>query len=262
MARMQVAVNGRRLKEGPYTTLMRPARLHPGKSLLLGPGVRGAQPGEEQELQLQLVNELDENLTTCSTSGEDVVGVVAQAKCASLRADACRARPDCEWLPVEGAVGAGVCNTLRQRELVEIFLEPIKSPDEALHGSGAAAAADAPKQAEQGQALASAQAGVGHSEIAAADEERKAGVVRSCDRGTYTLSYSMAEPGRYRLFVKVAGLNLGCCLALPRAPCPVPRAPCPVPRAPCGALRPRSVCRLNAASACSGSHLWRPPLRS
>jgi hypothetical protein len=206
-----VSVNGRRLKEGPYTTLMRPARLDPARSLLLGPGVRGAQPGEEQVLQLQLVNELDENLTTCSSSGEDVVGVVAEAKCGALRAEACRARADCEWLAVEGAVGAGVCNTLRQRELVEIYLKPIKSAEETSSGgaaeTGAAQTAGQPPQ--PGQASESPQAGANVEDSEGAGEEKKAGVVRSCDHGTYTLSYSMAEAGRYSLHVKVAGLNAG-----------------------------------------------------
>ena len=81
---LEVAVNGRRLKEGPYTTLMRPARLDPGKSLLVGPGVHGAQPGEEQVLLLQLVNELDENMTTCGASSAQVVGVKATTLCADL----------------------------------------------------------------------------------------------------------------------------------------------------------------------------------
>jgi hypothetical protein len=49
---LEVSVNGRRLKEGPYTTLMRPARLDPAKSLLMGAGMHGAQPGEEQVLLL------------------------------------------------------------------------------------------------------------------------------------------------------------------------------------------------------------------
>ena len=201
----QVAVNGRRLKEGPYTTVMRPARLDPGKSLLLGAGVRGAQPGEEQQLQLQLVNELDENMTTCSTSGEQVVGAVASTKCADLRADACRARADCEWLPVEGAVGAGVCNALHQHELVEIYLEPIVS----VGGGGGALSASQP-QGQLADAAADPASGAATAGVATGSaEEKKAGRVKSCDHGTYTLSYAMPDAGRYLLYVKVAGLDTG-----------------------------------------------------
>ncbi len=32
--------------------------------------------------------------------------------------------------------------------------------------------------------------------------------MKSCDHGTYTLSYSLSEPGRYLLYVKVAGQPL------------------------------------------------------
>ncbi len=194
-------MNGRRLKEGPYTTVMRPARLDPGKSLLLGPGVRGAQPGEEQLLQLQLVNELDENMTTCSTSGEQVVGAAASTKCADLRADACRTRADCEWLPVEGALGAGVCNALHQHELVEIYLEPIVSVD----GAGELSGPQPQGQLAGAAAVPGAAAGV----VVGSAEEKKAGRVKSCDHGTYTLSYAMPDAGRYLLYVKVAGLDTG-----------------------------------------------------
>jgi hypothetical protein len=109
---LEVSVNGRRLKEGPYTTLMRPARLDPAKSLLIGAGMHGAQPGEEQVLLLQLMNELSENMTTCSSSAaQEVVGVAAKTsvKCVTLSADMCKLRADCEWIPVDGAVGVCVC---------------------------------------------------------------------------------------------------------------------------------------------------------
>jgi len=46
--------------------------------------VHGAQPGEEQVLLLQLVNELDENMTTCGASSAQVVGVKATTHCADL----------------------------------------------------------------------------------------------------------------------------------------------------------------------------------
>ena len=216
-------MNGRRLKEGPYTTVMRPARLDPGKSLLLGPGVRGAQPGEEQVLLLQLVNELDENMTTCSSSlaGEQVVGVAASTKCADLPADACRARADCEWLAVDGALGAGVCNALRQHDLVEIYLEPIVSVD----GGGGSASLphgelpDAAAVPAVGAAAASS--GAVSSVATGSAEEKKAGRVKSCDHGTYTLSYAMPDAGRYLLYVKVAGLDSG---APPRARVSVARS--------------------------------------
>jgi len=208
---LEVSVNGRRLKEGPYTTLMRPARLDPAKSVLLGQGVRGASPGEEEVLLLQLVNELSENMTTCSTSGEQVVGTTVEIGCSALRADACQTRSDCEWLPVDAAVGAGVCNTVRQRELVEIFLEPIVSVEE---DSGVVSTSEPSLDTLPQLVPAASGAGVSGSvpesaEVTSGEQEKRAGTVKSCDHGTYTLSYTMADAGRYRLFVKVAGQNSG-----------------------------------------------------
>ena len=227
-ARAQVSVNGRRLKEGPYTTLMRPARLDPAKSVLLGQGVRGASPGEEEVLLLQLVNELSENMTTCSTSGEQVVGTTVEIACSGLRADACQTRSDCEWLPVDAAVGAGVCNTVRQRELVEIFLEPIVSVEEdsgvMSEDSGVMSASEPSLEALPQLEPAASGAGVSGSvpesaEVTSGEQEKRAGTVKSCDHGTYTLSYTMADAGRYRLFVKVAGQNSGVSSASSSSPC-------------------------------------------
>ena len=68
--------------------------------------------GEEQVLLLQLMNELSENMTTCSSSAaQEVVGVAAKTsvKCVALSADMCKLRADCEWIPVDGAVGVCGC---------------------------------------------------------------------------------------------------------------------------------------------------------
>ena len=58
-------VNGRRLKEGPYSTEVHPARLDPAQCVTRGSGTRGAEPGEPKVLTIQLVNELAENMTAC-----------------------------------------------------------------------------------------------------------------------------------------------------------------------------------------------------
>jgi len=138
-----------------------------------------------------------------------------------LRADACQTRSDCEWLPVDAAVGAGVCNTVRQRELVEIFLEPIVSVEE---DSGVMSASEPSLEALPQLEPAASGAGVSGSvpesaEVTSGEQEKRAGTVKSCDHGTYTLSYTMADAGRYRLFVKVAGQNSGVSSASSSSPC-------------------------------------------
>ena len=206
---LEVLVNGRRLKEGPYPTLMRPARLDPARSVLLGPGVRGSQPGQKQVLVLQLINELDENMTTCSASSMQVVGTAtAQVKCGDLKAEACRSRPDCTWLVIDSAVGSGMCNTVQQRELVEIYLEPVvDSEDIVFQGSEASKAQTDFTVSGLG---GDANLDLGIAEAAGADHaEKRAGVVQSCDHGKYTLVYSMTDAGRYTLHVKVAGQTVG-----------------------------------------------------
>jgi len=169
---IEVRVNGRRLKEGPYPTVIRPARLDPANCVISGLGTRGAQPGEEQQLHLQLVNELNENMTTCG-SLEEIVGASSEHKCSTLStADACKARADCEWVVVEP--NSGACSSTKQKELVEVYLEVIP---------------------ESGSALST--------------QERLSGKVRSCNHGMYTLSYSMTEVGRYSLYVKVGEHDAG-----------------------------------------------------
>ena len=38
--------------------------------------------------------------------------------------------------------------------------------------------------------------------------QRLVGQVQACDHGVYTLSYAMAERGRYELFVRIAGKDV------------------------------------------------------
>ena len=57
--------------------------------------------------------------------------------------------------------------------------------------------------------------GGGAGGVASGSVERKAGRVKSCDHGRYALSYTMADAGRYLLYVKVAGLESGALLCLP-----------------------------------------------
>ena len=60
-------VNGTRLKQGPFPTSIRPARLSPPACVAEGDALRGARPGEVQHFALRLVNELRENMTTCGS---------------------------------------------------------------------------------------------------------------------------------------------------------------------------------------------------
>lgn len=114
---IQIRVNGRRLKQGPYPTLIRPARLSPADCVVEGAGLRGAQPAQDQRFTMRLVNELGENMTTCGSLA-DIVGLET---CVSLaQRDACRARADCEWVTVPPDGGA--CSAADQRELVELYL--------------------------------------------------------------------------------------------------------------------------------------------
>lgn len=64
---LEIRINGRRLKQGPYPTHIRPARLSPAMCDVMGMGTKGAEPGQEQVLEMQLVNELGENMTTCGS---------------------------------------------------------------------------------------------------------------------------------------------------------------------------------------------------
>lgn len=64
---LEVSVNGKRLKQGPFTTNIRPPRLSSQKCYVFGDGTRGAEPGEEKVLVMQLVNELEENVTSCGS---------------------------------------------------------------------------------------------------------------------------------------------------------------------------------------------------
>ena len=45
---LEIRINGRRLKQGPFTTNIRPARLSAESCHVYGEGTRGAEPGEEK----------------------------------------------------------------------------------------------------------------------------------------------------------------------------------------------------------------------
>jgi hypothetical protein len=77
---LEVRINGKRLKQGPYSTAIRPARLNPGICQVMGIGTKGAEPGQEQVLSMQLVNELGDNMTTCGS----MALTVGLEKCGAL----------------------------------------------------------------------------------------------------------------------------------------------------------------------------------
>jgi hypothetical protein len=94
---------------------------------------------------------------------------------------------------------------------VEIYLEPVASVD----GRGESIASPPQGQEQSADAPAAASAASGGGEaggVASGSVERKAGRVKSCDHGKYALSYTMADAGRYLLYVKVAGLDSGALL--------------------------------------------------
>ena len=45
---LEIRINGKRLKQGPFTTNIRPARLSADLSQVYGDGTNGAVPGEEK----------------------------------------------------------------------------------------------------------------------------------------------------------------------------------------------------------------------
>ena len=110
------------------------------------------------------------------------------------------------------------------QELVEIYLEPIISADETAgepaedeveeveegaKGSKLASSATSPDSAAQDWGGGGGGGGGGEGTGAGDGKEKRAGSVRACDHGTYTLSYSMVDSGRYILHVKVAGVQAG-----------------------------------------------------
>jgi len=117
---LEVRINGKRLKQGPYSTAIRPARLNPGMCQVMGIGTKGAEPGQDQVLSMQLVNELGDNMTTCGS----MALTVGLEKCGALLSKAaCTLRSDCAWTPLPPDSGA--CSPQEERELVEVYIMPL-----------------------------------------------------------------------------------------------------------------------------------------